>query len=152
MKIISNEHLQPEPAPGSPDPRCLDNGHDGPSGRRATTAYGCPPPIRGIGGKKQASCYRRRRPTRRRVVDIAPHCLSKFHGTLIRYEKDTFNYFGITKLACALLWIRHSWWSVISRQFLGTDASCCDAGSCGGSGCLIAARSARNELHCWHSL
>ena len=99
----------------APQNLCLDKGYDNPSGRRAANDHNYDPHIRRIGEEKLDSEGRKRYPARRWVVERTLAWLSKCRAILVRYDKKACNYLGLIKLACALLWYRKLWRSLVLR-------------------------------------
>jgi putative transposase len=97
---------RPRPSPSQPQNLCLDKGYDNPTGRQAAQAHHYTPHIRRIGEEKLDEKKRKRHPARRWVVERTLGWLSKCRAIVIRYDKNSSNYLGLLKLACALLWFR----------------------------------------------
>jgi putative transposase len=88
---------------------CLDKGYDNPTGRDAANKHNYIPHIRRIGEEKLDEQQQKRYPARRWVVERTLGWLSKCRAILVRYDKKAYNYLGMSKLACALLWYRRCW-------------------------------------------
>ena len=97
---------RPEPTEEAPQHLCLDKGYDNPTGEKALAEHYYIPHIRRIGEEKKDAAGTKRYPARRWVVERTLGCLSKGRAILVRYEKKAFNYLGMIKLACILLWHR----------------------------------------------
>lgn len=96
----------PSPTQEHPQHLCLDKGYDNPTGHRAVEEHGYIPHIRQIGKEKMDEEGEKRYPPRRWVVERTLAWLSKCRALLVRYDKQSSNYLGLLKLACALLWFR----------------------------------------------
>ncbi len=97
---------RPPPTEEKPQHLCLDKGYDNPTGHKAVEAHGYIPHIRRIGEEKKDEDGEKRYPARRWVVERTFAWLSKCRAILIRYDKQSSNYLGLLKLACALIWFR----------------------------------------------
>jgi putative transposase len=97
---------RPSPTQEHPQHLCLDKGYDNPTGHRAVEEHGYIPHIRQIGKEKMDEEGEKRYPARRWVVERTLAWLSKCRALLVRYDKQSSNYLGLLKLACALLWFR----------------------------------------------
>lgn len=97
---------RPRPSPSQPQHLCLDKGYDNPTGRQAAQQRRYTPHIRRIGEEKLDEQRRKRLPARRWVVERTLGWLSKCRAIVIRYDKNSCNYLGLLKLACALFWFR----------------------------------------------
>ena len=75
-----------------------------PAGKRPRTAL--QPHIRRIGEEKRNPKKRQRYPARRWVVERTLAWLSKCRAILVRTAKKPWDYLGLLKLACVLLWYR----------------------------------------------
>lgn len=98
---------RPEPTPEQPQHLCLDKGYDNPTGKAAVADHGYVPHIRRIGEEKlDPATGEKRFPARRWVVERTLAWLSKCRALLVRYDKQSANFLGLLKLACALIWFR----------------------------------------------
>ena len=98
---------RPQPTPEQPQHLCLDKAYDNPTGETAVADHGYVPHIRRIGEEKlDPATGEKRFPARRWVVERTLAWLSKCRALLVRYDKDSANFLGLLKLACALVWFR----------------------------------------------
>jgi putative transposase len=101
---------RPAPTPEQPQHLCLDKAYDNPTGEEAVAAHGYVPHIRRIGEEKlDPATGEKRFPARRWVVErtlARLAWLSKCRALLIRYDKHSANFLGLSQFACALLWFR----------------------------------------------
>lgn len=97
---------RPQPSPEAPQHLCLDKAYDNPTGHGTVAAYGYVSHIRRIGEEKLDASGEQTYPARRWVVERTHAWLSKCRAILVRYAKQSRNYLGLLKLACALIWYR----------------------------------------------
>ncbi len=97
---------RPQPMPESPQHLCLDKAYDNPTGHATIAEYGYVGHIRRIGEEKLDVNGAKTYPARRWVVERTHAWLSKCRAILVRYDKQSRNYVGLLKLACALIWYR----------------------------------------------
>ena len=97
---------RPQPTTAEPHHLCLDKAYDNPTGHTTVAAYGYVSHIRRIGEEKLDAIGAKTYPARRWVVERTHAWLSKCRAILVRYDKQSRNYLGLLKLACALIWYR----------------------------------------------
>lgn len=97
---------RPQPIAEERQHLCLDKAYDNPTGHRTVAAYGYVSHIRRIGEEKLDATGQKTFPARRWVVERTHAWLSKCRAILVRYDKQSRNYLGLIKLACALIWYR----------------------------------------------
>jgi putative transposase len=85
---------------------CMDKGYSGAPADATARVFGYEPHCKQIGQEKLDARKRKKHPARRWVVERTHAWLNGCRGILIRYCKKSFNYLGVIKLACALLWYR----------------------------------------------
>ncbi len=106
---------RPQPTLEAPQHLCLDKAYDNPTGHATVAAYGYVGHIRRIGEEKVDAAGEKTYPARRWVVERTHAWLSKCRALLVRYDKQSQNYLGLLKLACALLWYRRHHHLVVLR-------------------------------------
>jgi hypothetical protein len=82
----------------------LDKGYDNEAGDGACIDHDYQPHIALIRDERPERPHAH--PPRRWVVERTLGWLSMCRGILIRWEKNSANYLGMLKLACALIWFR----------------------------------------------
>ena len=98
---------RPEVTPDKPQHLCLDKGYDQPLGHEVVERTDYTSHIRPRGEKEEDRPSKDpRHPARRWLVERTLAWLQKGRGILIRYDQKAQNYWGLIKLACALLWFR----------------------------------------------
>lgn len=105
---------RPQPTAQEPQPLCLDQGDDNPTGRETVAIDQDTPHIRRIGEERLDADGERRDPARRWVIERTLAWLSKCRGLLVRYDTKAQNYLGLLQLACALMWLRR--WARLTRD------------------------------------
>jgi putative transposase len=85
---------------------CMDKGYSGEPADATARVFGYQPHCKQIGSEKLDAEGRKKHPARRWVVERTHAWLSKCRAILVRYCKQSSNYLGLIKLACALLWYR----------------------------------------------
>jgi putative transposase len=97
---------RPQPTEERPQPLCLDQGDDNPTGDEAAATYPYTPHIRSIGEETLDPHGQKTSPARRWVVERTLAWRSKCRGLLVRDEQNAINFLGRLPLACALIWMR----------------------------------------------